>query len=97
MKHQEQYYDIYKQLNQPQIDTKAEEKILRISELKENPPKAEVKEIPFKSERDFRSSNLSEQALKPSVKQTLNLFEQGPFSSSQINKNSRILNINNQK
>jgi hypothetical protein len=97
MKHQEQYYDIYKQLNQPPIEAKAEDKIFRISELKENASKPEAKEIQFKSERDFRSSNLSEQPLKPSAKQTLNLFEQGSFSNSLNNKNSRIISIYNQK
>jgi len=86
LNHQEQYYDIYKQLNQPQIHNKAEEKILKVNDSKESIQKLEVKEIGYKSERDFRSSNLSEQAPKSLVKQNLNLFEQGSYSSNSLNK-----------
>ena len=97
MKYQDQYYDIYKQLNQPHIDTKYEDKILKITETRESLPKNEVKEG-LKSEKDFRSSNMSENPAKSSLKQTLNLFEQGSISTNSLNnKNIRINGSNNQK
>jgi hypothetical protein len=86
MKYQEQYYEIYKQLNQPHIDTKAEEKILKINDSRESIQKAEIREVGFKSEKDFRLSNLSEQPIKSTVKQNLNLFEQGSYSSHSLGK-----------
>jgi hypothetical protein len=51
MKYQEQYYEIYKQLNQPHIDTKAEENFLKINDSRESIQKTEIREVGFKCKK----------------------------------------------